>query len=869
MNFFQKIFFMSLLLFSLTASATHNRSGEITYRHIQGYTYEFTITTCTKTSSEADRNELEVFWGDGTRDTIPRVDTEFFTNFDAQKNIYRFEHTYAGPSVYTISMEDPNRNGGVLNISSSIDKPFCIQTQLVISPFIGGSNNSLILEDCPCPEYACANQKWCYNTSAYDPDGDSLSYELIPCKGEGCLSMDIPGVYQYPHDLAGGTLIIDPVSGTLCWENPEFVGEYNIAIKISEYRQGVFIGSVIRDMQITVQVCNNDAPKIDIVNDICVDANENIFELFQATDVNNDLIVFSATGSIFNNATNPASFTANNGTGIASGSFVWTPNCDDVRNDPYDVVLTAEDNSSPVQLKDIVVWRIKVRTPPVDNLVVQPLGNTMQLTWDAINCVNVEKYNIYRATDSIVPGNSCCEAGAALTLGYELIGDTDELTTTFVDNSSLSVGINYCYVVTAVLENGAESCPVNVDCGELDFEVPIMTRVTIISTDVNNGQDSVMWSSPKELDELIFPGPYEYRLYHRDGFENADVLIYTSPTDPTLSNIDSVFVHTLNNTEDTAHNYFVELYSNASLVGNSITASSPYLQAASDDNQAILSWNYQVPWLVDSTFIFRESFNGSGIFNFVGVSYTNNYIDTGLVNNQTYCYKIKTIGKYDVSGVPDPLENWSQETCVVPFDYTAPCAPIAEADLNCNLEEITLSWNNPNNSCADDVIGYNIYFAESEGETPTLWFSIDDPNDTTITLQGDSIAPGCYYITALDSLIYGNESDFSKEICVSHCDPLYVLPNVFTPNGDNSNDVYHPVLPYRNVDRVDFMVKNRWGNPVFSTEDPMLNWDGVDPESGKMLSEGVYFYYCKVYFQTLTGEESLEFTGFITLKNPK
>ena len=64
-------------------------------------------------------------------------------------------HTFTGPATYVVSVEDPNRNSGVLNITNSVDKVFCIQSEVVISPFIGTPNNSLIIEDCPCPEYAC------------------------------------------------------------------------------------------------------------------------------------------------------------------------------------------------------------------------------------------------------------------------------------------------------------------------------------------------------------------------------------------------------------------------------------------------------------------------------------------------------------------------------------------------------------------------------------------------------------------------------------------------------------------------------------------------------------------------------------------
>ncbi|MFT6021819.1 MAG: hypothetical protein ACI9CQ_004630, partial [Saprospiraceae bacterium] len=57
-----------------TSFATHNRAGEITYRQTGPLTIEATITTYTKASSTpADRDTLEICWGDGTCDKILRV----------------------------------------------------------------------------------------------------------------------------------------------------------------------------------------------------------------------------------------------------------------------------------------------------------------------------------------------------------------------------------------------------------------------------------------------------------------------------------------------------------------------------------------------------------------------------------------------------------------------------------------------------------------------------------------------------------------------------------------------------------------------------------------------------------------------------
>ena len=230
------------LLLSLSAFATHNRSGEITYKHIAGNTYEFTITTCTKLTSEANRDRLGINYGDGFVDTLLLLEFIDYPITDTKKNIYRGNHTFTGPGTFLISVEDPNRNANVLNIVNSVTTIFCIQTQLVISPFLGIYNNSLQFDDCPCPENACAGQPWIYNLGAYDPDGDSLSYAIIPCKGENCLDMPNPSVFQFPQAIGGGNINIDPVFGTITWAIPNIQGEYNFAIRINEYRSNILIG---------------------------------------------------------------------------------------------------------------------------------------------------------------------------------------------------------------------------------------------------------------------------------------------------------------------------------------------------------------------------------------------------------------------------------------------------------------------------------------------------------------------------------------------------------------------------------------------------------------------------------------------------
>ncbi|MBK9318026.1 MAG: hypothetical protein IPM91_03790 [Bacteroidetes bacterium] len=118
----------ALLLYSENATATHNRAGEITYVKLSTYTYSVKIVTYTKTSSPADRPELEFWWGDGSRDTIPRLSIDFNVGPDIQRNIYVRTHVYPGTGSYIMYFLDENRNANVINIPGSVNIPFYADT---------------------------------------------------------------------------------------------------------------------------------------------------------------------------------------------------------------------------------------------------------------------------------------------------------------------------------------------------------------------------------------------------------------------------------------------------------------------------------------------------------------------------------------------------------------------------------------------------------------------------------------------------------------------------------------------------------------------------------------------------------------------
>lgn len=849
--------------------ATHNRAGEITYTHLGGLEYQATITTYTKTSAiAADRPELEINWGDNTIDTVTRSQIIYLPG-DAQKNLYYGIHTYTGPGTFVISMEDPNRNEGVVNIPSSVSTVFYIQSILTIDPFLG-YNNSVQLTNGPL-DNACIDKLYIHNTGAFDPDGDSLAYKLVPCRA--LAGLPIPG-YTYPDQWPPGPenqISLDQETGNFFWDTPQLQGEYNIAIVIEEWRDGFLIGTVLRDMQITVYLCDNNPPEIFPIPDTCILANEELEMLIEADDPDNNSINLDAFGEPFEFANNQATFNQFTSGPPAFGSFFWTPNCDRVRLNPYKVNIKAEDNSPEIDLVDFKTFNVTVIAPGPENLVASPFGNTVNLSWSPSECTIADGYNIYRRADSLGYEPDYCVTGVPASTGYVYIGSTEGLnTTTFEDNFGLALGQKYCYMVTATFPDGAESQPSLEACGILIKDLPVITNVSVGITDLTNGVDTIIWSNPTELNVTQYPGPYNYKVYRAEGYNEPNTLIYTSPVSPSIIGyIDTSFVDTGINTESEVNTYRIDLYSDDNYVGSTYPTPSIYLTTSPGDNKLTLNINDQTPWIHYYYHIYRFD-DDLGDYVYIDSTDVPTYVDTGLVNLEEYCYYVIAYGGYASTSILPLLINYTQETCGTPFDNEAPCPPVLTVESECEEGENFLMWTNPNGYCADDVMFYTIYYKPYDTDDyefePII--TINNPNDTSYLFTDLFSVAGCYAVTASDSLNsdpdgneFRNESEFSNIVCVNNC-PEYTLPNVFTPNNDNVNDFFAPITS-RNILEINIVVYSRWGNIVFETTDPEILWDGKDYNSNRDLAEGVYFYTVSYTEILLDGNQENAFSGYV------
>ena len=848
---------ITLVLFlvnCLILSATHNRAGEITYVQIGKLTYEITITTFTYTLSYADRPTLDVNWGDGSISTAKRISKVVLPNY-YYRNIYKINHTFPGPGVYKIVMQDPNRNYGIRNIPNSVNVIFSISTTLFVNPAMGWDNTPVLLN--PPYDKAAVGYIFIHNPAAYDPDGDSLSYKLTVCTREDGKPID-----GYTEPPASHYFKVDSISGDLIWDAPTDTGKYNVAMLIDEWRNGIKIGSVERDMQIEVFETNNKPPVNGPLKNICVQAGDSIDFVVTSTDPNNDFISLKATSGVFTFNSCRAQFIGIDSiAGFSSSRFKWKPCYEAVRNQPYNLIIKSDDQNPELKLSDIDNMTIKVLGPPPLLLNAVPTGKYINLTWNNYGTSVISGFNIYRREGASTFTPDSCTSGIPSYTGFVKVGfASGSSTTSFVDTDNgagLEFGKQYTYRIVALYSNGTESKASNEITSTLVSGIPVIRNVSVSNTDAVNGSIYIAWKKPDRLDTIPgATGPYEYVISRAKGVSGTNFTKIKTYSDLN----DTVFVDTMLDTQSDGLLYKIVLWNrtpgNEFVLGDSSYASSVFITLSPGDGKTRFVINRNVPWINTRYDFFRFN-NSTMAYDSIGSTNQLDFIDTGLVNGQEYCYYVRSEGGYLAGNMPKNLVNLSQVACNTPVDNEPPCPPDISVTSQCDSLYNTVRWSITDPVCFEDVAGYNIYYKMTYDENLALIERIDDKYTNIYRHYPGDLISGCYTVSAFDSV--GNESEQSVMVCVDSCD-FYEIPNVFTPNNDNIND-WLVARTSGLVDRVDFKLYNRNGLLIFSTDNPRINWDGT--YKGKIVSPGVYFYQCDVFERRITGVEQSRRSGFV------
>ena len=353
---------------AVSTYATHLMGGQIVATNIGGYDYQIELT--------AYRDTIGVPMGLVAVFNVFEQDTSgawisLFTssvNYDTTSGglmpsviivygveVYTFIDTITmpGDGYYAISWDECCRNGAIINMSNPLSESMKLSTFLTVDSLNPNSSPSYTT---PPVAYLPAHTLWQYNPLPFDPDGDSLAWGLATPLG---LTNPVSG-YEYLSDStysdSAAVFSLDSVTGALTW-SASMVGHFVASFVVEEFRNGVSIGSMRRDMQfIVIPDTSNSMPQISNMQSvptnsggypyIVLSAGQNYQLHLLASDADvNDVVSMLGFGEPFDLTTAPATMNVvptGNGNEI-EGTFSWTPDVSAVRTAPYITVFRVSD----------------------------------------------------------------------------------------------------------------------------------------------------------------------------------------------------------------------------------------------------------------------------------------------------------------------------------------------------------------------------------------------------------------------------------------------------------------------------------------------------------------------------------------------
>lgn len=202
--------------------------------------------------------------------------------------------------------------------------------------------------------------------------------------------------------------------------------------------------------------------------------------------------------------------------------------------------------------------------------------------------------------------------------------------------------------------------------------------------------------------------------------------------------------------------------------------------------------------------------------------------NTAQINiDGSYAGQVYVIGSYYVC--PEAID--SIEITVIPNPTVIPPADVTV----CPGEAVSMT-------VSSDQPGSSFFWSGG----------LSGPTNTLVANQTTT-----YYVYAQNGACVSPTAQFTINVSAA-C--FLTVPNVFTPNGDLTNDFFE-LASHEGILSLDCVILNRWGNVIREFDSPDFQWDGTD-KSGNRVSEGVYFYKITAITNAL---EELNETGMVEL----
>lgn len=163
----------------------------------------------------------------------------------------------------------------------------------------------------------------------------------------------------------------------------------------------------------------------------------------------------------------------------------------------------------------------------------------------------------------------------------------------------------------------------------------------------------------------------------------------------------------------------------------------------------------------------------------------------------------------------------------------------------------------PNAVFTDTSAGGNSY-AFIDGTTGATTWAWDFGDGGTSTQQNPTHSfPTSGTYTVILTVTNANGCTDTVQVVVT-VDEDFLLPNVFTPNGDGINDEFF--VTTSGLSEYKMEIFDRWGVKIFESAEPNVHWDG-HTTSGAQCSDGTYYFILTAISPT----QDYSTTGFVTL----
>jgi len=160
-------------------------------------------------------------------------------------------------------------------------------------------------------------------------------------------------------------------------------------------------------------------------------------------------------------------------------------------------------------------------------------------------------------------------------------------------------------------------------------------------------------------------------------------------------------------------------------------------------------------------------------------------------------------------------------------------------------------WEAQMHNYSSNATNYTWYFGDDSAPSnefePTHVYSEENAGTFPIMLVASNDV-GC-----VDTAYYS----------VKVVEPLIIyVPNTFTPDGDQFNNTFFPVITSGfDVYQYEMLIFNRWGELIFETHDTEVGWDGT--YNGKMVQDGTYTW--KIEIKIKNYDEHKRYVGHVNL----